>query len=86
MGSKKLAKLAKITINVGAGFLYAAAGLLYFAKSKEGALACMVIGLLWIAFGTGVVWADSIIFPRTKPSLLKRFLRRLVESEGDKGK
>ena len=75
MGSKKLAKLAKITLNTGAGFMYVAAGV-YFAGVSEGVvLACMVIGLLWVAFGVGVVWADSYEYPRAKPSLLRRLFK-----------
>lgn len=81
MGSKKLTKLARITLNVGAGFMYAAAGV-YFAGGSGGVvLVCVVIGLLWVAFGVGVVWADSYIYPRTKPSLLRRLLNRISESD-----
>jgi len=78
VSSRKLAKLAKITLNVGAGFMYVGAGV-GFAGMHEAALVCILIGLAWVAFGTGVVWADSYEHPRTKPSLLTRLLRRIEE-------
>jgi len=81
MGSKKLAKLAKITLNVGAGFMWVAVGVYFAGGSKGVVLVCMVVGLLWVAFGVGVVWADSYEYPRTKPSLLRRLLNRISESE-----
>jgi len=75
MSSKKLAKLAKITLNVGAGFMYASFGV-YVADGSVGVmLICMVVGLLWVAFGVGVVWADSYEYPRAKPSLLRRLFK-----------
>ena len=82
LSSKKLVRLVKITINVGAGFVYAAAGIWFIGGVAYEwlVMSCMFIGLLWVAFGTGVVWADSIVFPRTRPSLLQRFLEKLRES------
>jgi hypothetical protein len=76
MSNKKLRKLTLITLNTGAGLLYVAAGLLFFGRHATAAQACAVIGLLPIAFGVGVVWADFIVYKRTKPSLLDRLLLR----------